>query len=271
MDKTKHAITIEGGGAVQPKLQTTKNYSRFEMYEFNRDVRKIDNLRRSMKKYGFLPAYPLHCIKDGSNKLKVKAGHHRLTVAKELGLSVAYVVCDDGGVSIHELEKATTPWNMKDYLVSFVRQGKPPYIKVKNYHESTGIPLGLCISLLAGHMAGTGNKTAAFKEGRYEVSTAVNHAAVVADIVLCLKAYGIEWANNSYFVQALSRVVFVSEFDWSKFKKKAKAHKYLFEKQPNLALYVEMIDQIYNRQSRQRIPLVFLADEAAKQRSIIAR
>ena len=72
-------------------LQSTINYNLFELHDLNRDVEKIDRLKASMMRHGFIKAYPLHVMKNGFGKLKVKAGHHRLTAAKDLGLPVFYV------------------------------------------------------------------------------------------------------------------------------------------------------------------------------------
>lgn len=69
------------------KLLSTKDYSRFELCQFNRSVAKTKNLRDSMKEHGFIPAYPIHCTLKGG-KLQIKAGHHRFEVAQELGLAV---------------------------------------------------------------------------------------------------------------------------------------------------------------------------------------
>jgi hypothetical protein len=125
---------------MKDRLQSTKNYDLFELHDLNRDVERIEKLKTSMRRHGFINAYPMHVMKNGSGKLKVKAGHHRLSAAKDLGIPVYYVVSDDNA-SIQELENATNPWTMKDYLTSYVRQGRPEYIEVYKYVEETGISL----------------------------------------------------------------------------------------------------------------------------------
>lgn len=189
------------------KLLSTKDYSRFELCQFNRSVAKTKNLRDSMKEHGFIPAYPIHCTLKGG-KLQIKAGHHRFEVAQELGLAVYYVVSDDSA-TIHELEKATNRWTVDDYLESHVRCGSEDYQKLKAYQRETGIPLGMCISMLSGESASSCNKLQAFKDGVFKIS-GQQHADEVKHVVLHCKGLGIEVNQN--FVAALSRCLRVQEF-----------------------------------------------------------
>src|SRR5690606_38818698 len=117
-------------------------------------------------------------------------GHHRFTVARKLGIPVKYVVCDDAA-TIHELEKATTRWSIKDFLVSFVRCGDPAYITVYEYHKRTGIQISACISMLGGESAGSSNKNEDFKAGQFRLGDPTN-ANTVADLVLHCKSLGIK-------------------------------------------------------------------------------
>jgi hypothetical protein len=71
-------------------------------------------------------------------------------------------------------------------------------------------------------------------------------------------------------VKALSRVVWLPQFDAERFKQKAEAHKYMLSKQGSLQAYLHMIEDVYNRQARksQKENLAFLAQEAASARRI---
>lgn len=247
------------------RISETTDYSKFEMLPFNRPVTKTAALEKSMQKHGWIDAYPLHCVKNGNGTYKVKAGHHRLHVAKKLGIAVKFVVCDDNA-SIHALESGTVSWSISDFLVSYVREGRPPYMTVDQYHRRTGIPLAACISMLAGESAGSNNKNRSFKRGDYQLGDPW-HAETVADIVLHLKKRcKLKWATHAFLVQAISRSVWVDEFDPERFKQKAARHRHMIEKQPNLEEYLDMIEAIYNRQSREKIPLVFLVKQKALQR-----
>lgn len=250
-------------------IPTTTNYAIFQLLDFNRDVTKTRKLEESMKKHGFINAYPLHVVKEGG-KLKIKGGHHRFTVAVKLGLPVAYVVCSDNA-SIHELEAATVKWDLVDYLVSFVRLGDPDYIKVQQYCKRTGIGVGQAISMLAGEMAANGNHRDEFKAGKYTVKETV-HAETVAGLVDTMKAADIAWANDRLVVVSFSRLVSGGHADVARLKSKIKSNASLIKKQPNLNSYMEMWEKIYNRQAHNdKIPLTFLTNETIEKRKILTQ
>jgi len=248
-------------------LLNTTNYKMFQLLEFNRSVTKTQKLEQSMMKYGFIPAYPLHVVKCG-RWLKIKAGHHRFTVARKLGLPIYYVICDDDA-SIHELESATVSWSMQDYLDSFVRCGNPNYIAIQEYHERTGIALGLCASMLFGQSANSGNCNQSFKTGEYKVKD-TTHAERVEDLVSLLKTCGIAWASDRALVISLSQIVLAKIIDIGRLKNKIRAHCFLIRKYATAEQYLDMWEDVYNRQHKgEKTPLTILVKQEAKKRSAV--
>lgn len=249
-------------------IAESNNYKLFEMTPFNRDTRKLRYLEHSMRKHGWIDAYPMHVFRNGSGKLQIKAGHHRFVVAQKIGIPVKYVECKDTA-SIFELEKATVRWSMNDYLVAHCRSGLQEYLTVRDYCDESGITLQAAISMLGGNAAGSGNFQQAFKEGNYKIRKDCNHAEVIKDLVLFIKRCGVPFYNSAPFVHALSRVALVEEFNPSHMKQKVRAFAAYLEKKATLEQYIQMIQEIYNRQSQKKIPLAFLADETAKRRNVI--
>ena len=248
------------------KIISTRNYGLFELHSVNRDVEKTKWLRESMMKHGWIDAYPLHVIKNGGNKLYIKDGHHRFDVAQELSIPVKYVICNDKA-SIHEIIKTVNFWSLNDYLTSYMRAGLNDYAAVNNYRNYTGIKLADCVALLSGQSAGSHNKSESFKSGKYKVGD-VTHATVVGDIVKYCVDNIVGWANNTRFVQAVSKIVWLPEFQPEVFKQKAITFKYLFDKQPTVQHYMDLIESIYNRHSKSKVPLAFMANEASKRRAV---
>jgi hypothetical protein len=120
---------------------------------------------------------------------------------------------------------------------------------------------------MGGESAGSSNKLNAFKDGKYKLGD-TTHANQVKAIVLHMKKCGIPFATNTLFVQALSKILRVEGFSVSKFKEKISTHAASFEKQSSLESYLDAIEAIYNRASRDRLPLAFLAKEKAKERKM---
>jgi len=248
------------------KINETNNYSRFVLSSFNRDVKKTFRLRISMLRHGWIPAYPLDVRRLPDGKLEIRDGHHRFEVARNLHIPVKYVECKDQA-SIPELIRTHAPWSLKDYLTSHVRSGKPAYTLVFEYHKKTGITLSACISLLAGESACSFNYIEKFKEGSFRLGNTI-HAEIVGAIVLCCKTHGITFACNIYLVQAISKIAWAKGFDPKVMMNKIASFAEFMTKQPTKQDYVKMLDTIYNRQARIKIPLEFLANEAARQRSV---
>jgi hypothetical protein len=253
-------------------IHESKNYDQFELLPFNRSVKKTAKLEQSMREEGFITAYPLHCVKNGNGKLKIKSGHHRFYVARKLGIPAKYVVCDDNA-SIYKLEGATVPWSLMDYCTSHELSGKAEYQRLLEYHAWTGIPINMCAALLMGYTAkGAGGHTKSVKEGTYKVNNNSTYAYSVAEIVLHCKKEGIIFAINNLFVNALSRVVWVNDFDVAVFKEKISRYTELMKKQATMKDYMLLIEQVYNHNSKgRRLPVVFLADEIMRQRQVGAK
>jgi hypothetical protein len=147
-----------------------------------------------------------------------------------------------------------------------VRRGSEAYITIKEYCERTGISTMQSVSMLAGECAGSNNRADEFKDGTIKLADPT-HAGIVADIIMHMKKCGISFASTSLIVQSISKVVMVKDFDVSIFKHKISTFPALIEKKQNLQQYLALIEDVYNhKQSKQRIPLAFLAEDAARER-----
>jgi len=252
------------------KILETNNYSRFVISPFNRDVRKTKALEESMLKYGWLPAYPLHVRRREDGKLEIISGHHRFTVAQKLGMTIKYV--EDGKTfseqMMHDIEVSINPWTLKDWLMSHMRTGKREYEVLYEYHRRTGISLGQCISLLSDYSQG-GRINTMFKGGNLQLSRDLSLAETVGKIVIHCKSLGIPFSRDRQFVLAVAKIAMADGFDLDMMIGKITAHKALMrEKKANHKDYVRLLDQIYNRNSKTRVPLAFNAEEAARKRAL---
>jgi hypothetical protein len=247
-------------------IHETRDYSKFVTNEFNRDIKKTKQLEESMKAHGWISAYPAH-IQRENGKLKVKAGHTRIYVAKKLGIPVKYVVPGDTA-TIHELEHSTNPWKPADFVVSHARIGNKNYLELIEYCSRTGISMSMAASMFIGHAAGSGSANKRLKDGSFVVKDR-KHPEAVASICAYLQKFGIEYATNKHMVVAVSKLLFVEEFKVETLMKKIKAHHHVITRPRSVDQAMEMLEEVYNRASKTRVPVVFLANEEAKRRSAI--
>jgi hypothetical protein len=252
--------------ASKSQITWTKNYGLFVLCDFNRDVGKIAKLKELMAREGYIGAYPLHVVRM-NGKLHIKAGHHRFTAARELGIAVPYVVCEDQA-TIFELEGATRPWKMSDYLAAYVRLGGADYIELQKFVKETGISLQISALLMFGYSTeGNGRIHQVFKQGKFRVKDR-KRAHVVADIVSAFASAGVKFASDTLLVGAIARATLADGFDSGRLCAKIKTFSQFIEKQPNQERYMEMLEDLYNRQARDKYPLAFMADQAVKSRSV---
>lgn len=244
------------------KLEITTNYDLFELSDFNRDVTKTRKLEATMKREGWVPAYPLHVRARSNGTYLIVGGHHRFKVAQKLNLPVIYVVCADS-LQNYEIEDSTNPWQFGDYLSAYIHLGDVDYVQVQELHNKTGIAIAACSGLLSNEVSGNGNKRSIFKRGEFTVSTA-DFADSVADVVLALKKHHLPWATTACAVNAVARIIKAGIADKSRLLHKINKFHSRLSIQPNVAAYTKMFDELYNHAEVNKIPLAFLTDEFMK-------
>lgn len=251
----------------KPKLQFTRDLSIFEMHPLNRDLSEHPALEESMKKYHFMPSSPIQCVRNGPGKLKVIRGHHRLEYAKRLGLGVWYVI-DPTVTNIFDLEgDSSSRWSIKDFLHARARAGGEDYKKVIAFQKQYVINLGAAISLMAGESAGSQNAAKKVKQGTFRVSKDLTHALLVGELVAFCRSHGAACAGETGFVNALSAVARVPEFEPQVFRSRITKMPSLLAKQATTKSYLEIIEEVYNYGAKgKRLPLAFRAIEVGRER-----
>lgn len=248
------------------KILETNNYNKFVLAPFQRQIRKTKRLKASMLRDGFWDDEPI-LVQRVNSKLAILRGQHRFHVARELGIPVKYLETKrDVNIPGEEIIRIT--WNMQDHLFAYCEMGNEHYLRLREYHQRTGIPLACCVALLAGDAAGSTNRQPKFRNGTFRVGN-LSHSRVVESIITQSRESGFPYWNSQLFVQAVSKVAFSEGFGSEVLKEKIKTFVQFMKKEPSMQHYVELLDSIYNRQSHIKIPLAFLAEEAARKRNII--
>lgn len=250
-------------------IKETSDYSAFKVDATNRAVTKIKKLVASMKKYGWLDAYPAHVVSE-NGKFIIKDGQHRFEAAKSLGIAVKFVPCKHHkDIAIPEINNAQRTWSIRDYVASWKQQGNPDYAKLVQFSESSGIGLSTCASLLS-NKTPSGNRdysniTDAIKTGKFKIRT-LDFAYDVASVVSACSGF-IVWAKNSLFVAAIARALRVKEISAATLIEKIKANPGLLQLMPTMDAFIVMLEDLYNYRSKKRLPLKFLAEEAVRSRA----
>jgi hypothetical protein len=224
-------------------------------------------LEKSMERYGFYEGNPITCVRNNEGKLQITQGHHRFHVAKKLGLSIWFLVAPRN-IPLFETEASSHSWNVRDFAVARCRKGEKAPLEALEYHQKTGIPLSCSIGLVGGLGASSGSvKSRELKSGKFKVGD-MTHANEVASIIEHCKQEKISFALNTYFVQAISKCLFVPDFDAEYFRYKVSKYPELMRPQRGVDEYLRLIEEVYNyKQSKKKIiSLAYYASEAAMER-----
>jgi len=250
----------------QEKLYCTKDYDLFTYTPENRpvDARKRRDLRESMRKYGFDPMYPINCIKH-NGKLVIQDGQHRFAVAQSMSLPVWYGISETR-INIAERNATQHVWRVPEYAASFAAQGNKHYTELLDFRETTGIPLSIAVMMLGDSLTGRGTShMGMFREGRFKVVSR-SEADRAASLFLGVTATA-KHLRTRFFAHAIMAVCLVRGLDDQRLISGAKRCSDALVKYGDRAGFLGMLEYIYNNHRTGRVPLKFLAEEAAKKRN----
>lgn len=231
-------------------IYKTRNYELFERDPVNRATDENSQLFASMKKHGWIEAYPAFVVPTGRGTFRVKDGQHRIAYAKDLGLPVLYVTPHENGIAIPELNNTQRRWSLADYITSYANQGNEHYKRLLNFQAQHGLPLSVCANLLSGCV---GSATASVKRGLFKIKSE-DHAARVCSIVSCASTQ-VKWSSNTYFISAISLALKYSNLEERVLCEKIRKHPALLILMPTVDDFLEMIEKLYNHCSRNLISI----------------
>ena len=245
------------------------NYKKFKLDpKDNRSLclREHKNLERSMKKYGFLPFFPIVCFQNGKNELIIKDGQHRWAIAEQLGLPVYYIVTKTD-FDTPQVNSTSKLWSIKTYYQKHVMSGKQHYLKLKEFVERHSLErsLGVAIALLAGKTSYSDTKEA-FCNGLYEVKDEVwaDNVASLHGQLLALSPH----MKGTKCVLACMALCRVKEFDSERLLSNSKRCRDKLVSFSNRDAYLVMFEEVYNYGRHEEVGLRAKAVMAMKDRRV---
>jgi hypothetical protein len=251
---------------MKAQLQYTEDLSAFVPHDHQQPMSAAHSKRiaESMGGGGFWPSKPVSCVRKG-NKLVVVDGHHRLAAAKIANVGVYYVV--EPVCRLEDIGDANVlvrKWSNESFAKMYAGQGNPHYVELLRA-VGLGVPLSVAASVLRGEAGHSGNAGRFIKTGEFKVKTREN-MRVIIDFINELSA-ACDVVRTKIFIEALSVLLFVPEFDSAILKKRIQVNPLSVAKCNNRDQMLQQLDEVYNFRSREKVPLAFLAKEKMKERS----
>lgn len=254
---------------MKPEIIQSSNYDLFKPHSSQRDINPahVRNLAKSMEVYGFIPGHPIYAYKDGKSLIIID-GHHRLNAAKTAGVPIYYVVTDKSAAGqIAPINDIVKKWKEFDYVRMHASNGLSDYAVVLRYVEK-GLSLKWAISLLAGEYTASSNKTDIVHNGRYRVKT-TQYADEVLSIIH--KTSHIPETKHDPFISAIAILIRLPQFDINTLLQRIESNPKAIVRCSSRDQTLEMLEEIYNFRSREKINLAFLAKEILRERNPIKK
>lgn len=238
---------------VAPIQKSTQDYDIFESHEQNRLLGNASprrDLLLSLRQHGFKPAFPILCTKLPNGKLKIHDGHNRFITAVHLGLPIEYKIHDaEDLLSPTEISGTQKSWSIGEYSNAWAHDpNKPDFAEVEAFHRDTGISVNAAYSLFAGEVCGSNNYGVRVKNGSYKIKNR-DIPYRVARLVGAL-ALHCNFATHIYLVGALSKVIHIEGIDLNRLVERIHRHPELLGKQRTCEQYIDMLELIYNRNTK---------------------
>jgi protein associated with RNAse G/E len=230
------------------KVYEESDYSKFDLLPFNRNLHTTDALEESMKTYGFLSFRPMTTVVNGVDRYLVKDGHHRLYVAKKLGIPVKFMI-DNTGITHHEINGPTsTKWTLEDFIIGFSKEGIQDYKTILEYSQETGISLSLTLRIFTNEATSKTHYNA--KMGLFKITESKSQetAYMIKKIVKKFNEESIKF--NMYTIKALLKAMKNEIFDVEYFLSKIYKFGYMLELRNTIQASITVLEKFYNYKKR---------------------
>ena len=220
-----------------------------------------------MKKYGFLPYWPIVVHKNGTGKNKILDGQHRLAIAQSQELPVYFIEADQD-FNIAEINNTQKVWQLIDYAEVFANQNNKHYLEVLAFSEENKLCLSRSFAVMAGYTSLNVVKrdvemgTYRVKDREYAQRVASTYCPVVELEKSLLK---------DAFLDACMAACRVEEFEPKRFVDGAKKCRSKLVNYGDRDGFLQMMEDVYNHNRRTLFPLRIKAIEEMRSRRLIKK
>lgn len=224
-------------------MKNTTDYSQFRDVNSNREVdhKHVSRLVAAIQKRNLLHVNPI--VVD--NGMRVIDGQHRLAAAEILKVPIYYIVEDISRKDISLLNSNQKNWNAMDYINFYTIEKVSAFVQLSdliNHFPDMAVSALLVLSNSEGRRS-----LVQLKDGFLDVLN-INHAKEVSSLCMALnKKFQKSFVFDSRFPLALGKAIGQYNFRMERFIEQIEASPREFVPCHTKEQYLEMIEEIYNR------------------------
>lgn len=263
----KYSNQVQKGQEVN-KVYKTSDLSIFKQIDGNRvpNIQHVRRLADSIRTYG-MKCNPILV----NERMEVIDGQHRLMAAKEAYSFVYYIVIQGYSLNeVHTLNLNQKNWSKKDFMDGYANMGIDSYVKLKAFYEKNNDftfndCIALCQNIGSGSTRSLATQTAVnkvksdtiqiFEEGTWRTGN-MDVAQDMANKIRMIKTYYVGY-NRMTFVGTMITLLNNKNFDFNEFMHKLKLQPFALVDCANREQYRNLIEDIYNYRSRNKINLKY--------------
>lgn len=252
-----------------PKLQVTKDYRLFTKSADNRPLnpKKHKRLQKSMAEYGFLPCFPLACVRDKDKKLVVYDGQHRLAIADTLKIPVYFLVLDKP-FDIARVNGTQEKWATRNFSETYSAQGKKAYTDGMEFCDRYKLPIGCAFAMLAG-TTNWSNVSEDYYAGTFRIKDQ-QYAEMVGTIYSHI-IHTAPQTKNARLLEACMAVARVKGFDPQRLIGNLDRCREKLVSYATRDAYLVMLEEVYNYFRKQLVALKNEAVMAMRERNAVTK
>lgn len=233
------------------KIEWTKDYDKFSLYKNNRviDEKHLKSkIKPSLEKYGWIETSPM--IVDGF--FQIKDGQHRFSVAKEMGISIPYIITEKyTNDVVFALNNNLKAWTMQDKIYTTGKFGDVACEKISFLMEKYNV----CLSVVARTINQSDfcrRDNVKYKDFDLDsADTQLNKAFSIYNIIFPIISDPYRSPRtDTKLITSIIKILQNKQISYQRFYMKTQKFSGVMHKCHTERAYIEILEKIYNYQER---------------------
>lgn len=238
-------------------LLTTEDYSIFKKQVGNRELKRVEDLKKTIK-YINGSEYPFYSPIIVNDDFEVIDGQHRLQICIELQTKVEFIV--RGGLNILDtldMNRVANAWDLEEIVTNGINMEIPLYLKAQEFAQKTGITPVMVLGIYDPKLVNRGNALKMRYNPNiniYEFEKVVNRRIKNAsEIIKELKPNKDKQSKVSHTVLgAIITLIETADYKQETFLKQLKKYRHMILISNSKKHMLEQFENVYNFNRRGR-------------------